>query len=107
MSCKPFPWIGLALALVSAAGVQVDASSISVLSPDRAVELKVLPDNTNVTLEVFFHGQTAVERSPLAFSVDGVNLMNGVEAGDVKRYELRETYPWRGGHARATNHCHG
>jgi alpha-glucosidase len=100
-------WIALALAISSASDVRVEASPISVLSPDRAVEFKVLADNTNVALEVFFHRRLVIETSPLVFSVDGVNLMNGVEPGDVKRYELQESYPWRGGHARAANHYNG
>jgi alpha-glucosidase len=98
-------WIGLALTIFSAVGVRVDASPISVLSPDRAVELKIFADNTNVTLEVLFHSRLVVENSPLVFSVDGVNLMNGAEVGEVKRYEPQAWYPWRGGHRRATNHC--
>jgi alpha-glucosidase len=93
------------LTIFSAVGVRVGASPISVLSPDRAVELKIFADNTNVTLEVLFHSRLVVENSPLVFSVDGVNLMNGAEVGEVKRYEPQAWYPWRGGHRRATNHC--
>jgi alpha-glucosidase len=104
---RHWPRIALALAILFAAGVTSRAAPISVVSPDRAVELKILPDNTNAAVEVFFHGRLFLERSPLGFSVESVNLMNGVEAGEVKRYEMRETYPWRGGHALATNHCNG
>jgi alpha-glucosidase len=48
-----------------------------------------------------------IESSPLSVVLDGVDLTESVEFGEVKRSVQRETYPWRGIHSQATNHCNG
>jgi alpha-glucosidase len=82
------------------------ATDVEVASPDGLVRFKWVVQETDVTYEVTFKGAPVVESSSLRVTVDGVDLTEGVSAGPVSRRTLLETYPWRGVHARATNHCH-
>jgi alpha-glucosidase len=76
---------------------------ITVTSPDRSVELTVAVRESQLTYSVRFANLSVIESSPLAITLDGVELTDGVEVGELKRYEIKETYPWRGVHSNATN----
>ena len=99
--------IGAAVGLLSPINRAVAAEPIAVLSPDRAVQLRILVRDTELSYEVKFRNNPVVETSPLAISVDGVDLTAGIDVGQLKRYAVQESYPWRGVHSAATNHCNG
>jgi alpha-glucosidase len=80
---------------------------VSVLSPNKSVQLKVLPHEGRLHYAVTFKNRPVIETSPLGFTVDGVDLTAGAEFGEAKTYQVNETYPYRGVHSRATNRCNG
>jgi alpha-glucosidase len=102
------------LAVVSGLGVAfcmcergLASHEVEILSPDGHVQFKVLLQNSALKYEVTFKNKPVIETSPMGIAVDGVSLAEGVEAGKVDRYEVKETYPWRGVHSQAVNHCNG
>jgi alpha-glucosidase len=99
-----FTAVGLLFGAVNAGRA---ATSAQVVSPDQAVQFKVFLDRGSLTFSVSRKDRPVVEPSPLSFSVDGVNLTEGVTFGAVKAYRVKETYPWRGVHSQAVNHCNG
>lgn len=97
---------GLAAAsYMSCVGLALDETKI--LSPDGNVQFKVLLHEARLEYAVTFRNRPVVETSPMVIVVDGVNLTEGVEVGKVDSYQLNETYPWRGVHSQAVNHCNG
>jgi len=97
---------GLALAVRMAnAGSAPGATSI--LSPDGHVQFTVLSNGGRLAYSVAFNGKPVIEESPIVFTVDGVALSEGIEAGRAVRREVNETYPWRGVHSQAVNRCNG
>src|SRR5262249_13848681 len=68
---------------------------------------KVLVHDKRLHFEVMFKNKPVIERSPLRFTLDGVDLTEGVELGKAATYRVNETYPWLGGHSQGTNHCNG
>ncbi len=54
-----------------------------------------------------FKGKAVIEKSPLGVTVDNIDLGRGVKIGKADRYEINETYAWRGVHSTAVNHCNG
>jgi alpha-glucosidase len=83
------------------------AAQPGVSSPNGSLELKLLPGDGPLQFTVFFNNHTIIEPSPIRFTVDGVELADKVELSQFEPYQFDETYPWRGAHARATNHCSG
>ena len=95
------------LIVVSSKCAASAAEPITVTSPDRAVELSVRVQDSKLHYAIRFRNTPVIETSPLAITVDGVDLTDGVEVGESKRYEIKETYPWRGVHSVATNRGNG
>ncbi len=102
--------------LTMAAGVLVNlgvahgrlgAQEARLLSPDRSVECRVFRHEGRLRYAVRFKNHPVLEPSPLLLSVDGKDLTEGVVLGDMRPYEVKETFPWRGVHSRAVNHCKG
>lgn len=83
------------------------AQDARVLSPDGAVQLRVFQRDGRLHHDVTFKGRPVLEASPLAVSVDGVDITEGVVLGTGKPYHVKEAYPWRGVHSHAVNHCNG
>jgi alpha-glucosidase len=83
------------------------ADQAQVLSPDGNVQLKFLLDKGRLDYTVTFKNKAVIERSRVQFSVDGVDLSQGLELGRVERYQVKESYPWRGVHCQAVNNCNG
>jgi alpha-glucosidase len=79
----------------------------SILSPDGNVQFEVILRGARLKYAVTFGSKPVIEESPIRITVDGVNLTEGVEVEKVDRYQIKETYPWRGVHSRAVNHCNG
>jgi alpha-glucosidase len=104
---------GLFLPIVSLAfflGAAADGfagTEARVGSPDEAVQLEVFLREGRLYYSISFRKQSVVEASPLSLSVNGVVLTEGVELGEIRNYQLKETYPWRGVHSRAVNHWNG
>ena len=98
--------VGLALALcMYNKGLASD--EIKILSPDGKVQLKVLLQEARLKFVVMFRNKPVIETSPMGMVVDGVDLAEGVEVGKMDTYQVKETYPWRGVHSQAVNHCEG
>jgi alpha-glucosidase len=83
------------------------ASDVPVVSPDGSVQIKLSVRDARLHYEVTFRDKPVIEASPLVVTLDGVDVTDRVGLGDVKRYKLDETYPWRGVHAVAANRCNG
>jgi alpha-glucosidase len=84
------------------------SNDFTVTSPDGNVQFKVLLlDRARLGYEVTFKGKSVIDKSPLGITVDNLDLDRGVKTGKVDRYEINETYPWRGVHSKAVNHCNG
>jgi alpha-glucosidase len=99
-----------ALALVAAALLVPTCArgeTVTIASPNGQVEFKLEATGSRLTHQLSFGKHAVIEPSPLSISADDKKITEGVEIGATKRYELNETYPWRGVHSRATNHCHG
>lgn len=90
---------------VSSRCIAADSTVIS--SPDRRVEFQVRPQESRLRYAITFHDKAVIETSPMAFVVDGVDLTADAVLIKVERYQISETYPWRGVHSRAVNHCEG
>ena len=101
------------------------ANQVQVLSPDGNIQLNFLLGQGRLNYTVTFKNKAVIQTSHVQFSVDGVDLSQGLEmispatSGQglppaqvrglivVERYELKETYPWRGVHSQAVNNCNG
>jgi alpha-glucosidase len=81
------------------------ANEARLASPDGSVQFLLRAADGRLTYTVTFRGRPVIESSPLAVSVDGTDLTDGVELGDGKATEVHETYPWRGVHSRAINNA--
>ena len=86
---------------------QSAAGDVEVSSPDKAVRFVLAVAGGGLEYHIAFKGRPVIEPSALSITVDGVDLTRGADTGEAKSYEVNETYPWRGGHAEAKNHCHG
>lgn len=86
---------------------RVRMEQVQVASPDGNVALTVLPNAERLTLTVTLGGSVVIDPSTIVMNLDGYDLSSGVVLGDVERYEINETYPWRGAHSTVINHCNG
>src|SRR2546430_14540901 len=85
-------------ALLAGAGAATDrlvAPEVLVVSPDGAVRFEVSLHEGRLSYAVTFKGRPVIERSPLVVTVDGVDITQGVAVAEVKRYRVKESYPWR------------
>jgi alpha-glucosidase len=80
---------------------------ISIASPDKRITLVVSGLDGALGYSARLSDQRAIEPSPLGLIVDGSNLVQGATIDGVDRYQIRETYPWRGVHAEAVNRANG
>lgn len=97
----------LLAALLSCAPVAHAADAVRVESPDASIRLGLAAPGGRLTHEVTLGGRPAIERSRLGIVVDGVDLGEGAAIGRVERYQIEESYPWRGVHSTAVNRCRG
>src|SRR5687767_1568491 len=99
---------GLILLVAALAGsVCCAAEPVSVKSPDGQVRIELADDGGQLTFGVSFRGRSVIERSPMVFGVDDVQLAEDAEQGEAAYYEIDESYPWRGVHSNAINRCRG
>ena len=81
------------------------AAPIVVASPDGAVKFSLKADEQGLNYSVDFRDKPVIENSPIVVLLDGTVLTDGVQAGAVQRSSIDETYPYRGVHSKAINHC--
>ena len=95
----------LALSLTMAGPILAD---VNVASPDDRIQFRLfLSDKGQLQYSVTFRAKPVIETSALGISVNGVNLGDGAEIGQVETYKVNETYPWNGPHSTAVNNCNG
>lgn len=80
---------------------------VQVVSPDNNVRFTLLPNAERLTFTVTMGGVKLIEPSPIVMKLDGYDLSSGVVFRSLERYELEETYPFRGARSTATNRFHG
>jgi hypothetical protein len=98
----------LVLAIVSTSAHAQLRDALTVKSPQGQVELKLLPDAPRLRFTVRMNGVTVIEASPIVFTIDGVDLADGVTATTNRQnYAVNEEYSIHGVHARAVNYCDG
>lgn len=99
--------IAVLAAALGTAHAAHQSDAIKIASPDGNVQFAVAVQDGRLKYSVSFKDKAVVETSPIAFTVDGVDLTEGVEVGESRRYSLNENYPWRGVHSQAVNHYSG
>jgi alpha-glucosidase len=98
----------LACSLLAAAALSAHAATtIVVRSPDESVTATISGDDSRITLAIEHAERVVLEQSPLGVLVDGVRLTEGASLVKSERYQVDETYPWRGAHSTAVNRCRG
>jgi alpha-glucosidase len=93
--------------LFSSATAGVVFADSGVPSPDGSVQFKFLVNQGKLSYSIAYRNKPVVELSPMEFTIDGVELTQGAELSRLEPYDINETYPWRGAHSVATNHCNG
>jgi alpha-glucosidase len=102
MWAMAFTLVGLA------APPALNASPITVVSPSRRVELIVdRGADGRLRWRVSLDRRPVVEPSRLGILLDGVDLGEGAVPARVERYRVKEDFPVRGVHARASVRGHG
>src|SRR5262249_36335822 len=81
------------------------ADELKVSSPDDTVHCTIRWPEGRLQCAVTLKDKPVIETSPLRFTVDGVDLADGVAVGTMETRRLKETYPWRGVPSRAVNFC--
>jgi alpha-glucosidase len=78
-----------------------------VQSPDGAVHFKLFQQMHSLSFTITFNGKTILKPSPFLMTVDGISVTQNITITKTERYTINETYPWRGVHSKAINHCNG
>lgn len=89
------------------ANVGFASNEIQVRSPSGLVQFQLFAQENRLKFALTFRGQSVIETSPLRFTVDDGDLADSAEIVGTDTYLLNETYPWRGVHSQAVNHCRG
>jgi alpha-glucosidase len=105
MQLKSNSPVGIALALSIAVNV-CSAQPIEIRSPDGEISVNLAVDASgHLTYEVKCRDQIVVEPSSVGIIVDGQDLGTNAVTGAPVLRDINETYPTRGVHNTATNHC--
>jgi alpha-glucosidase len=83
------------------------ANESRTVSPDGSVHLQIVVQDGRLKYAVTFKGRPVIESSPLAISLDGTDITEGLELGDGKPVQVNEKFPWRGVHSQAVNQYNG
>lgn len=97
-------WLGLFLSLATTC---VSLAGSGIPSPDGSVQFKFFVNQGKLSYSISSRNKSVIESSPMEFTLDGVDLTQGAELGRLQPYDIDETYPWRGVHSVASNHCNG
>jgi alpha-glucosidase len=84
-----------------------DRPAATIDSPSGTLAFAIHAANGRLSYAITRGGRPAIERSRLGIVVDGTNLGERARMGQVERYEIDETYAWRGMHSRAVNRANG
>jgi alpha-glucosidase len=76
-------------------------------SPDGSVGFKFFLNQGKLSYSISCRNKQIIEPSPMEFTLDDVDLTQGAELVRLQPYDINESYPWRGVHPVATNHCNG
>jgi alpha-glucosidase len=82
-------------------------NDLTVNSPDGALSLKLLHDESHLNYEITSHFATVIEPSQFVFTIDGDNIAESSAITRINRYSANTTYPTRGVHSLAINHFNG
>ncbi len=99
--------LAVGLLCAAAAADAAPLAEVTVVSPNRHVQLTVRAQGDRLTHEVRLDGIAVVEPSDLGILVDRADLGKGAALAGVDRYRIDETYAWRGVHSRAVDRCNG
>jgi alpha-glucosidase len=80
---------------------------VVIKSPDGKIEFTPIIKNDKLFYSVDYNKTPVVENSAMGLIINGTVFGENLSAGDVKKYKLNETYPYRGVHNTATNKCNG
>jgi alpha-glucosidase len=93
-------------AFLFAAAAPAKENELIIKSPDGKIRVAVRAGE-HLSYSVTFYGQPVLGKSDLGITVDGQDLgLNAVFAGKPETRTIDETYPTRGVHTVAMNHCH-
>src|SRR5882724_2083686 len=80
---------------------------IKIDSPDGNLRFELMPNEAELAYRVLRNREPVIETSSVGITVDGVNLTRAAVQRSVVLYTIRESYPTRGIHSQAINHCNG
>ena len=83
------------------------AGGVVVSSPDGKLDFRLLRDQSQLRYQISFRRRELIESSQIGIVLDRIDFGHDIAIGQADRYSIRETYPTRGGHSQATNHCNG
>jgi alpha-glucosidase len=86
---------------------RVKMEQVEVFGPDGNVKFTIFPNAERLSFTVELGNMVVIDPSTIVMNLDGYDLSSGVVLGNVKRYEIDETYPWHGAHNTAVNKCNG
>jgi alpha-glucosidase len=81
------------------------APSVGIDSPNERVHCLIADADGQLALSIRLGDANVLETSPIHISVDGRRFTDDCQIGGVERSSIDETYPWRGVHSTAVNHC--
>src|SRR5882762_4772292 len=82
-------------------------SPILIKSPDGRLSFQLSPGNKDLLFTILSGNIPVISPSPLRFSLDGKPVTDNSRLSGIRRYTIREKYPWLGVHATAVNECNG
>lgn len=74
-------------------------------SPDKEIVFSLSAHQNRLYYQISYHGKTVMDSSLLGLITDHDVVNQGCVIGAVKKELIQETYPWRGVHSTAVNHC--
>ena len=79
----------IALGGASCAGPQADRTIVS--SPDGKTKFQLAPDDAGrLKFSVASNDRALIESSPIAFTIDGVDIADATKIGKIDRYDVKE-----------------
>jgi alpha-glucosidase len=93
--------------MLTAFSPAVSAKNVKIASPGRHLEFQLLNDESHLQYGITFRKNPVVETSLMGMKIDEVDLSQHAEIGRVESYRTNETYPSRGVHSEAIDHCNG
>jgi alpha-glucosidase len=83
------------------------ADDLVVASPDGAVRFKLLLSQPRISFTVTKQDLTIIEPSSYVLTIDGVDLGDGAQVGEIQKFLTNETYATRGVHSQAIDRSNG